>query len=385
MFRQLSRHANLNNLTSPSVPRSVRLAHRAVVFTENGDPASVLKTVTYPTLPAPPRDNVNVRFRISPINPSDINVIEGVYPSKPAPSDSLSPGHKLHQPVYVPGNEGLAEITEVGENVKGLKKGDWVVLAKQQPGTWSSARTISVEDVVKLPVDLSEVNAATITVNPPTAYNMLRTFVDLKEGDWVVQNGANSAVGQAIIQISASRGVKTINFIRSRPDTENLKKQLTELGATRVYTYDDLSDKSFYKSVKELTGDNPPRLLLNCVSGPATAQMTRLLGNNAHVVSYGAMSKKPLTLPTGAMIFKGLTAHGFWVTKWYTTHSREEREALFAEIAKLKLREPEHETVVLSSSLTDEEAGEKVREIVRKIGEGKYGKKVLLKIEDPED
>lgn len=165
MFRQLSKHANLNNLTSPSVLRSVRLAHRAVVFTDNGDPASVLKTVTYPTLPAPPRDNVNVRFRISPINPSDINVIEGVYPSKPAPSDSLSPGHRLQQPVYVPGNEGLAEVTEVGENVKGLKKGDWVILAKQQPGTWSSARTISVEDVVKLPVDLSEVNAATITVS----------------------------------------------------------------------------------------------------------------------------------------------------------------------------------------------------------------------------
>lgn len=41
--------------------------------------------------------------------------------------------------------------------------------------------------------------------------------------------------------------------------------------------------------------------------------------------------------------------------------------------------------MVLSGSLTDEEAGEKVREIVRKIGEGKYGKKVLLRIEDPED
>ena len=33
-----------------------------------------------------------------------------------------------------------------------------------------------------------------LQVNPPTAYNMLSNFAELKAGDWVVQNGANSAV-----------------------------------------------------------------------------------------------------------------------------------------------------------------------------------------------
>lgn len=33
-------------------------------------------------------------------------------------------------------------------------------------------------------------------VNPPTAYNMLRDFIKLDRGDWVVQNGGNSAVSQ---------------------------------------------------------------------------------------------------------------------------------------------------------------------------------------------
>lgn len=33
-----------------------------------------------------------------------------------------------------------------------------------------------------------------LQVNPPTAWNMLRDYVDLQEGDWVLQNGANSAV-----------------------------------------------------------------------------------------------------------------------------------------------------------------------------------------------
>jgi trans-2-enoyl-CoA reductase len=45
---------------------------------------------------------------------------------------------------------------------------------------------------------------------------MLKDFIDLKPGDWVIQNGANSAVGQAVIQIAAARGLKTINLIRDR-------------------------------------------------------------------------------------------------------------------------------------------------------------------------
>jgi hypothetical protein len=79
-------------------------------------------------------------------------------------------------------------------------------------------------------------------------------------------------VGQAVIQIAASRGLKTINFIRNRsvhlvtlpsdpntyfPHSESvdaLKKQLEELGATHVATYDELSQKSFRDKVKEWTG-----------------------------------------------------------------------------------------------------------------------------------
>jgi hypothetical protein len=45
---------------------------------------------------------------------------------------------------------------------------------------------------------------------------MLKDFIHLQPGDWVIQNGANSAVGQAVIQIAAAQGLKTINLIRDR-------------------------------------------------------------------------------------------------------------------------------------------------------------------------
>jgi trans-2-enoyl-CoA reductase len=88
-------------------------------------------------------------------------------------------------------------------------------MGKQQCGTWRSGANVNVEDVIKVPRGTSEVGAATIIVsdrfavlnsssdesqvNPATAYNMLSEFVDLKEGDWVIQNGANSAARPSLI------------------------------------------------------------------------------------------------------------------------------------------------------------------------------------------
>ncbi|KAI0629236.1 NAD-P-binding protein [Trametes polyzona] len=350
------------------------LSNRAVVFTENGDPAQVLRVQTYEPVPPPPTDSVHVRFRLSPINPSDINVVQGVYPAKPMQLQLSG------NDVFVGGNEGLAEVIDVGSGVQGLTKGDWVVSAKAQVGTWSSSRILRAEDVIKLPSgELSEVNAATITVNPATAYNMLHEFIDLKEGDWVLQNGGNSAVGQAVIQIAARKGIKSINFVRNRPDLDRLTSQLKELGATHVFTYDDLSDKSLVKQIKEWTSNSPIRLMLNCVGGPDTTAMTRLLGNDAHLVSYGAMSKKPLSLPTSLFIFKNLTARGFWQSTWYKQHSREERERLMQTLAGFKLKEPEHEILDLSGEPSDEAATERLRGVLRKMEEG-FSKKVLLRL-----
>lgn len=52
--------------------------------------------------------------------------------------------------------------------------------------------------------------------------------------------------------------------------------------------------------------------MLNCVSGDPTKDMTRFLAEGATLVSYGAMSKQPLSLPTSLFIFRDLVCRGFW-------------------------------------------------------------------------
>ncbi|KAG6812387.1 hypothetical protein H0H92_003068 [Tricholoma furcatifolium] len=361
--------------------------NRAVVYANHGDPAAVLTALRYPNLPSPQKNTLNVRFLLSPINPADLNVIEGVYPAKPRLRTDLATSGlgSSDKPAFVGGNEGLAQVTEVGEGVSGLKEGDWVIMTKSQMGTWCTSRNVSMDDVEKVPrlPGVSEVHAATMTVNPPTAYNMLQDYLRLDQGDWVVQNGANSAVGQAVIQIAAARGLKTLNFVRSRDNLSELVKQLEDLGATKVLTYDALADKSLRKEIKEWTGGKDIRLGLNCVGGPETTQMARLLGDSAHLVSYGAMSKQPISLPTSLFIFKNLTCHGFWQSRWYANSVRGDRVRVMQILARLmsegKLKEPAHEIVTVSSKDSDEEVGQRVRDTIAKATGGRQGKKTLLK------
>jgi len=63
--------------------------------------------------------------------------------------------------------------------------------------------------------------------------------------------------------------------------------------------------------------------------------MLKYIGKDGHLISYGAMSKQPLPLPTSAFIFKNLTAHGFWQSRWYHDHSITQRERLMMDLAEL--------------------------------------------------
>jgi len=68
-------------------------------------------------------------------------------------------------------------------------------------------------------------SAATLAVNPCTAYRMLTDFGGQTRP--VVQNGANSGVGVAVIQLARELGIKTVNIVRKRPEIAQLKQKLT--------------------------------------------------------------------------------------------------------------------------------------------------------------
>jgi len=227
----------------------------------------------------------------APINPSDINVVEGRYPlAPPLPA--------------VPGNEGVGRV--VASASPALAAGDRVVPLRPGLGAWRQSLVADASGLVRVRPGVPDAAAATLSVNPPTALHLLRDFVELRPGDVVVQNAANSGVGRAVIEVARALGVATVNVVRMRPGYEELCAELAALGADEVTTEEQLPDV--------LAGMRRPRLALNAVGGRSAASLARGLEPGGTLVTYGGMSREPVSLPTGLLIFRDLRARGFWLS-----------------------------------------------------------------------
>lgn len=73
-------------------------------------------------------------------------------------------------------------------------------------------------------------------VNPATALLMLREVPEPSMGEWVIQNAANSSVGQYLIQLAKRSGIRTINVVRR----EGLSAALHNLGRTPSLSTDPI-------------------------------------------------------------------------------------------------------------------------------------------------
>jgi len=145
-----------------------------------------------------------------------------------------------------------------------------------------------------------------------------------------MQNGANSAVGMAVIQIARHLGLRTINIIRhDRPNADNTLRLLTNLGGD-INIPDTFVDSAEFKEI--LADLAPIKLAFNCVGGDLVTRMARAVGQGATIVTYGGMSKRPVALPVDLLAYRGIKLKGFWVSQWYKDHTLVERQQMLDEI-----------------------------------------------------
>ncbi|KAI9820334.1 MAG: mitochondrial 2-enoyl thioester reductase [Pycnora praestabilis] len=352
---------------------------KALVYSKHGEPKDVLSLHGHSISPSH-STQLTLRFLSSPINPADINQIQGTYPSKPP----FTPLLGTSAPAAVGGNEGVAEVLSAGTGVKTVARGDWVVMRQTGSGTWRTHAQADESAVLKIDdrAGLTPTQVGTVSVNPCTAWRMLRDFVDVGEGGWFVQNGANSGVGRAAIQLGKLWGYRSINVIRDRPGggVADLKRELKGLGADVVVTEDELLDRGFADKVKEWTDGGREKVLLglNCVGGKPATAMSKILSANAHLVTYGAMSKQPLMLPTGLLIFKNIVFDGFWVSRWSDANPEEKKRTVEA-VLNLTRAGKFRDTPVVEVPWGGETKEEELKEAVQGTLEGfRKGKGVFV-------
>jgi trans-2-enoyl-CoA reductase len=260
---------------------------------QTGVPAEVLQLEPC-EIPTPQRHEVLVRMLYAPINPADLNYIEGTY------------GRRPDFPA-VPGNEGCGRVEDVGDEVESLSKGD-LVIPLHPIGTWSQHVMAAENQFARLPGEIDPVQASMLRVNPSTAWHMLHQVRELKRGDFVAQNASNSGVGRAVIQIAKHLGLRTLNFVRRK----ELFSELTGLGADGVF----LDDENGFAKAREALGAHPLTLALNAVGGDSALRLMDLLSPGGAHITYGAMSRRSLKVPNKHLIFKDLEIRGCWITRW---------------------------------------------------------------------
>lgn len=289
--------------TDPSRPPGQQL-----VFQQTGKPADVLELV--PLVPRPPAaGEVLVRLLAAPLNPADLNTIEGTYGVKP-----VLPA--------VPGVEGCGVV--VASGAAGFQPGDRVMFLRRA-ATWASHTTVPADSLFKLPPDIDPLQAAMLKVNPATAWRLLHGFETLERGAWIVQNLGNSAVGRCVIQLARALGIHTVSFVRRA----EAAAELLERGADQVFT----DDEDGFAAAKAVLGGATAALAFNAVGGDSALRLMKLLRESGTHITYGAMGRKPLTLPNGLVIFRDLRVRGLWVTRWVENAPAEEVRAVYQDLA----------------------------------------------------
>lgn len=284
---------------------------KTITYHEMGDPADVLR-IEDVEASALTSGEARVSVLASPIHPSNLLQISGHYGTKP------------NLPA-VPGSEGVGRVIEVADDVTGLKVGQTVLLAGYN--TWCQELTGPAASFIPVPDGADIQQLSMIVVNPMTALRLLDSFADLKEGDWVIQSAANSAVGEYLIQLAKQRGIRTINIVRR----ESAAEGLLALGADHVVV--DGTDLT--EQIKSVSGGDPLALAFDAVGGDTFTKMVSALSYGGTIVCYGLLSMEMPTLPSTAVIFNDVSVKGFWLSQWFKIASAEEKQKTFAEIIGL--------------------------------------------------
>jgi len=276
-----------------------------------GAPEDVARCVEVAEVGGPGAGEVAFDVLYFPINPADISFCRGTY--------------RLRPPLpATPGAECVGRVTAVGAGVTHVKPGDLVINLQRE--NWAQQRRVKADDVILVPPGTDPKQAAMLRINPPTALLLLTDFVELKPGDWIIQNVANSAVGRIVIRLALALGVRTLNVVRRAALFDEMKT----LGADAcVVDGPDLAD-----TVKAANGGAPIRLALDAVSGHATARLSACLAEAGVVVNYGSMSGQDPVMSRAGLSGSGQKLVGFTLGRGLATRTLDQVRALYGELGR---------------------------------------------------
>ena len=282
---------------------------RAVIHHRFGEPSEVLGVEDVPT-PEPGAGQVRVRLLASPIHNHDLWTVRGDY------------GYKPELPARA-GTEAAGVVDALGEGVENVRVGQRVATGGTF-GAWAEYFVAGAAGLVPVPEDLPDEVAAQVVAMPFSAISLV-DFLDLHEGDWLVQNAANGAVGRLVAQLATGRGLHVLGLVRRAGAVDELASQ----GITGVVATDD---DGWRERAHEMTGGAPLVAGVDSVGGAAAGDVASLLAEGGTLAVFGSMGAGTLQIAAGDVIFKQLVVRGFWGNRVSAAMAPAKRAALMGEV-----------------------------------------------------
>lgn len=247
---------------------------KAIRFNQHGEPTKVLAVEERPP-PEPGQGEVRVRILATPVNPSDLLYVRGHYA-----------GVEAHFPAPV-GFEGVGIVDTLGPQVQGAVLGQRVVVMNSMGGNWAEHSVVSAHDLIPVPDEISDEQAASFMINPASAILMVRRILAVPRGEWLLQSAAGSELGRMIIRLAKHDGIRTVNVVRRHEAVAELER----LGADAVIVS---TDGPIDEQVRGIVGSEGVKYAIDPVIGETGTQMYKALNEDGRMLLYGSLTSQPM-------------------------------------------------------------------------------------------
>ena len=257
-------------------------------------------TISEVPVPRPGPGEVLVKVHASPINPSDLMFIQGMYGfKKPLPA--------------VPGFEGSGVVVGTGTGwLARFLKGRRVACATADPniaaGLWAEYAVTSAKLCIPLQRQVSLEQGAMLLVNPLTAWAMI-DMARKGRHRAVVQTAAAGSLGRMVVRLGKRFSIPVISIVRRAEQVDLLRG----IGAEHVL---NSSDADFAVRLREACRTLGASIGFDAVAGEMSATVLRAQPRGSRLLVYGGLSLTPVRADVSSLIFDGKRLEGFWLSAW---------------------------------------------------------------------
>lgn len=192
-------------------------------------------------------------------------------------------GHFHVQLPFTLGQECGGKVARIGESVKDIQPGDYVVALA---GSSFAERVVAPRSkVTKLPKELDTRTAVAAWLQGLTAVTLTHAAYQIKRGDYVLVHAAAGGTGLMLVQVAKALGAHVIGTTSTTEKAERAKT----LGAEHVLLYKD----DIVGRVNELTSGKGVNVVYDSVGKSTLDQSLEVLAQHGSLILFGESSGAP--------------------------------------------------------------------------------------------